>query len=168
MKKEGFIYKISNNINEKVFIGYGTTSLAQVRAIHRTNLKHGHNPENRLYEAMREFGYAAFTYEGIETVDITVNKDELLERYRQWMSHYDSIDNGYNEKRGKRANGGYEISNQGEDHYKAKLAEEDVKVIRLMLEKNVPFTDIADWFGVTPSNINAIKMKKNLEAYSLR
>ncbi|MDW0112168.1 hypothetical protein QT711_03155 [Sporosarcina saromensis] len=155
-KKIGIIYKVSNNIDDKVYIGYTTSSLALVKAQHRYELKNGINSHSKLNEAFRLYGTAAFEYEVLEEIDATENNKELRKRCRDIMSQFDSIENGYNDKRGVKP-GSIADYNKGELHYKAKLTEADIRNIRFMLKQNVPVVAIADYYDVSQPNITYIK-----------
>lgn len=98
---KGYIYKISNNQNDKVFIGYASTApLKQIISRDKYFIKNGIQKDKKLYEAMRELGFSNFTYEIIMEIDCTNNKDQLLKWYHIVIEHYDSINKGYNDFRG--------------------------------------------------------------------
>ena len=86
------IYKITNIINNKCYIG-------QSRNIH--NRWHDHKTVNSkdkeyeypLYRAFRKYGLNNFTFEIIEFVD---DVSLLNEREIYWIKYYDSYYNGYN------------------------------------------------------------------------
>lgn len=70
------IYKITNTVDGKVYIGMTTTEL-DVRKPH-INLKRK-SLSKPLYQAMREFGWTSFQWEIIDQAD---NMDELSEKER--------------------------------------------------------------------------------------
>ena len=91
----GYIYKITNNVNQKIYIGQ-TRNLIKYRWQH--HLWKGNHPEKPdtdypLYRAMRKYGVENFQ---IEEVEETTN--ELLnEREIYWIQQYNSyVPNGYN------------------------------------------------------------------------
>lgn len=85
----GYIYKISNDINNKVYIGQTKQLLHQRWSMHK---QHSKTLPNLLYRAMRKYGIEHFTIEAIEEC-----KEELLnEREVYWIKYYDSFHNGYN------------------------------------------------------------------------
>lgn len=89
----GFIYKISNNINNKIYIGKTCSS------IHKRWQKHccAYTEYNwHIYRAMRKYGIENFKIEEIEKC-----KDEdLNSREKYWISYYNSYHNGYNSTEG--------------------------------------------------------------------
>lgn len=86
----GFIYKITNDINDKVYIGQ--TSLTVEHRFKEHLIKaHGLERQNLpLYNAMRKYGVEHFQVETIEETD------NLNEREKYWIAQYNSYENGYN------------------------------------------------------------------------
>lgn len=62
---KGKIYKIVNTVNEKVYIGSTTLTLAQSMTNHRMGAK---TKDTKLYKAMRRHGVANFKIELIKSV----------------------------------------------------------------------------------------------------
>ena len=89
MKLTGIIYKITNIINNKVYIGQTVNNIKQ-----RWN-KHCHcNGCRSLYNAILKYGKENFNIEIIETLPI----EELDEREIYWINYYKSNNKkfGYN------------------------------------------------------------------------
>lgn len=91
----GYIYKIINSVNEKIYIGQ-TKNPIKYRWQH--HLWKGRNPDKPdndypLYRAMRKYGTFNFSIEQIEEIP-----DNLLnEREIYWIKEYNScVPNGYN------------------------------------------------------------------------
>ena len=100
----GYIYKISNTVNNKIYIGQTSRTVEKRWNLHKRTAK---NPSYLsysypLYQAMRKYGIDNFQIEVIEETD---NKN-LNEREVYWISYYDSYNKGYNMTLG------------GEGHYK--------------------------------------------------
>lgn len=85
----GYIYKISNDINDKVYIGQTKQLLHQRWSMHK---QHSKTLPFILYKAMRKYGIEHFSIEEIEECD----DEKLNEREIYWISYYDSYNNGYN------------------------------------------------------------------------
>lgn len=92
----GYIYKITNLINNKVYIGQTSRTIEKRWKEH---LRHGFNPNNaeyqrHLYKSMRKYGKEAFTIETVESCD----NDLMSERETFWVKFYNSTDPkfGYN------------------------------------------------------------------------
>lgn len=85
------IYKITNKVNGKIYIGQTTKTLEKRKSQHLTRAKQG--VQTHLCQAIRKYGEKNFNFEVICRVfDKTVLND--LEIY--FISYYDSIHNGYN------------------------------------------------------------------------
>lgn len=87
------IYKITNKINQKPYIGYTKTSIADRWKRHIKELDKGTN--RKLYDAMRKYGKEDFTIEEIDSSE-SATVDEWLELETLYIIVYDSVDNGYN------------------------------------------------------------------------
>lgn len=90
-----FIYKITNDINEKVYIGKTESSVAKRWNQHRRDYKKLRYENRRpLYDAMSKYGLEHFH---IETIEETSNPEE---REMYWIEYYDTYKNGYNATKG--------------------------------------------------------------------
>jgi len=83
------IYKITNKINQKVYIGQTIQSLCQRWREHTSKKSHC----VKLVSAMKKYGKHNFSIELIETCP-TVEESNRKEVH--WIFYYDSIENGYN------------------------------------------------------------------------
>lgn len=95
----GYIYKISNNINDKVYIGQTTTTIKYRWNQHRS-MGNNERYNSILYRAMRKYGRDNFYIECIEKI-ICDTKEELRnslnEREIYYISEYGSLNpDGYN------------------------------------------------------------------------
>lgn len=114
------IYKITNLINGKIYIGQS------VHIEHRFQEHHSEYEQERqkdkpLYKAFQKYGIENFTFEVIEECsDVELNTKE-----EYWITYYDSLThhNGYNIRSGGEGN-------YGENHPRHKLTKEDVIDIR--------------------------------------
>jgi len=85
------IYKITNDINSKIYIGQTTKSLEERIKNHRNSFVSG--VDNHLYRAMRKYGWDKFHFEVIDTCD---DQDTLNELEAYYIAKYDSVRTGYN------------------------------------------------------------------------
>lgn len=86
----GYIYKIINNINQKVYIGQTTRNIDIRWKEHCRHFKQ----DMPISKAIKKYGVENFTIEKIE-----VCEDNLLDKREQyWIKHYDSFnkEKGYN------------------------------------------------------------------------
>ena len=116
------IYKITNTINNKIYIGLSSNIEERWKAHKkRYKIETDKEYEKHLYRSFRKYGLDAFTFEIIEECSV----EELANREIYWISYYDSYANGYNE-----TPGGEIICIGGEKHPNHKLTEQDVICIR--------------------------------------
>lgn len=85
-----YIYKITNDINEKVYIGQTSVSI-EARWLQHTRDSKRPEKENRpLYRAMKKYGIDVFHISLIEETD-NPNEREIY-----WIEQYNSYYKGYN------------------------------------------------------------------------
>ena len=85
-----YIYKITNDINNKIYIGQTNCTLAQRLNQHYSDSKKLHRKNRPLYQAINKYGIENFSIELIEETD------NPLEREVYWIEYYGSFKNGYN------------------------------------------------------------------------
>lgn len=89
----GYIYKVTNCINNKVYIGLTTLSVKRRWGQHKVECKRSDKyPNNKFYNALRKYGIENFTIEQIEEADNTI----LPQREQYWIKYYNSYYQGYN------------------------------------------------------------------------
>ena len=89
----GFIYKITNTINGKVYIGQ---TIRDINCRWSEHLRHAYNQndheyETHLYRSMRKYGKENFSIQQIEKCNI----EDLDEREIFWIDFYRSYDENY-------------------------------------------------------------------------
>lgn len=85
-----YIYKITNNINDKIYIGQTNYILSERLHQHYLDSKKQHRKNRPLYQAINKYGIENFSIELIEETD------NPLEREIYWIEYYGSFKNGYN------------------------------------------------------------------------
>lgn len=90
----GYIYKITNSINGKMYVGQTGYSLKHrlyqhIRSAYDSN---SHSYNAHFQKAIRKYGVSAFLIEELEVCDNAL----LDERERYWIAFYDSNHIGYN------------------------------------------------------------------------
>lgn len=104
----GFIYKITNKINGKVYIGQTTTDIESRWNKHKYAC---YNPNSdtyntKFYRGIRKYGFNNFTVELVEQC----NDSELNDKEQYWIQFYNSYSKGYNSTIG--GEGGTKYSTQ--------------------------------------------------------
>lgn len=85
----GVIYKITNKINNKVYIGKTELSIDQRWSQH---MRDADKKDYPLYRAIRKYGKENFSIEEIERCDSEI----LSQRECYWIQYYNSFLKGYN------------------------------------------------------------------------
>lgn len=126
----GYIYKIYNDINDKIYIGLTTKTLKDRFLKHYyASKEYSINPKTNqpLYRAINKYGFEHFFIELIEEC----NDDILPEREQYWIKQYDSYKNGYN--------GSY--GGEGVLHY------DHEQIYKLLLNSEMTCQEIAKQIG---------------------
>lgn len=84
------IYKIVNDVNNKVYIGQTTRSLSARKSQHLRSI---YRLDSHLYRAMRKYGVEHFKF---ETICEASNIDDLNRLETYYIKKYNSVNNGYN------------------------------------------------------------------------
>lgn len=136
----GFIYKITNKINDKIYIGQTSGTIEKRFKEHIKQSRY--NDTFHLYRAMRKYGIENFEVEEIEECeDIT-----LSQREKYYIEYFDSYKNGYNMTIG------------GDGVIKYDYKEIADKYLELGCEKYV-----AEYFNCSPSVVQKACQKYNIE-----
>lgn len=136
------IYKITNLVNGKVYIGQSKDIYNRYNSKHKYAYKQNKVSHYHLYQAFQKYGLNNFSIEVVELCQ----KEKLNEREIYWIKYYDSYNNGYNmtpggtffspkvfsketeEKRKQTREKNQSL--KSENHPRAKLTNEEVVAIR--------------------------------------
>lgn len=114
-----YIYKITNDINNKIYIGKTNLTIKKRFYQHCVDSKKSTMEKRPLYNAMNKYGIEHFYIEQIEKC--LPNKASEREKY--WITFYKSYENGYNATTGGDGKTLYdyqEIANRLKEHPYAK------------------------------------------------
>lgn len=106
------IYKITNKINNKCYIGQ-TINTAEARWERHQNDALSNRLDTHFARAIRKYKPESFE---LEIIDTASNQEELTKKENYWINFYNSVNNGYNETLG--------IDKCGGNTYKSKTNEE--------------------------------------------
>ena len=86
------IYKYTNKINGKIYIGQSSDIIARKSSHRNQSLYGGKDMNCPFHLAIKKYGIDNFDFEIIEECD----KSLLNEREQYWIEYYNSYNNGYN------------------------------------------------------------------------
>ena len=101
----GYIYKITNEVNDKIYIGQTITTIAERWHGHMSSALNEKRYKSALYNAMRKYGRDKFHVEEISSYTKD-SKDELINilnlEEQKYIKQYNSLvtQNGYNLEKG--------------------------------------------------------------------
>ena len=87
------VYKITNLVNNKIYIGQSARGVAQRFYRHICDAMNG-KLDTHFARAIRKYGPENFT---VDIIDSASNQEELNQKEQYWIREYDSIRHGYNE-----------------------------------------------------------------------
>lgn len=93
---KGKIYKIYNDVNDKLYIGKTLDTIENRLKEHKKDSKRVRKEKRPLYNAMNKYGTEHFYIELIEEVDLEL----LSQRECYWIEFYNTYYNGYNATKG--------------------------------------------------------------------
>lgn len=88
-----WIYKITNDINNKIYIGQ-TNKPVKRRFQRYIQDAVSNRLDTHLARAIRKYGKEHFH---IEVIDVAQSQVELNQKEHYWINFFDSVNNGYNE-----------------------------------------------------------------------
>lgn len=94
----GYIYKITNTLNNKCYIGQTVKPVEKRFQQHKNNYTKSYFSQIALYKAFQKYGIENFNFESIEEVD----NSQLNEKEIYWIKYYNSYYDGYNSTLGGR------------------------------------------------------------------
>ena len=131
----GYIYKFTNRINDKVYIGQ-TYNLQTRLNSHKSKAL---NTKNKFYNAVRKYGWENFELSILST--ITANTKEelsiLLDKLEiEYIRQYNSYKSGYNSTLGGHSKRGYKLSEEFSEKCKSRTYSDDTRKKMSISAKN--------------------------------
>lgn len=136
------IYKYTNNINGKVYIGQ-SIDLQQRRYAHKSSAfnEKANDYNSQFHQAIRKYGLENFSYEIIAQISNEEYSKKMLDELEQYfIKFYNSYHNGYNATIGGDDNPNR--AQKGEANGRARLTEADVIYIRECYNAHIPFKQV--------------------------
>lgn len=140
-----YIYKITNKINGKVYIGKTLNSIQKRWKEHLIDSKKRKCEKRPLYSAINKYGEKNFEIEQIEEC----SHDILNERECYWIEYYGSFKNGYNATIG----GDGKVFLDYDLIYKTYLKTKNIKQTSILCNCSVDsVSKILEIYGITKEN----------------
>lgn len=130
------IYKISNTINNKVYIGKSTNIEKRFRQ--HQNKSYRQEKHQAIHRAIDKYGVENFKFEVLEEC----GADIINNREKYWIGFYNSYEEGYN------CTLGGDGTASGNEHPTAILTEDDVNKIWDMRERGMTVKEIQKEIGI--------------------
>ena len=110
------IYKITNKINNKIYIGM-TTKDIEVRWKQHLKVSKSKNDKNHrlIHKAILKYGVENFIFEKLYETDV-INLEHLKELEIKYIKEYNSFENGYNLTKGGDGTYGYKLSQKRKEY----------------------------------------------------
>lgn len=149
-----YIYKITNIITNKIYIGYTSRDIQRRFYEHKWeafNLSYEEN-KSYLYQSIRKYGTENFIIDII--IEFNEKEQDWKELEQYYIKTYNSISpNGYNLLKG----GDMPPIHYGNNNIKTKIKDEDLPKLFAMLRDNtISYKEIANFFNISLSQLNNI------------
>lgn len=145
--RTGKIYKITNVITKKIYIGQTIIDTNTRLSQHFQKSEQGR--KSKLYVAMREYPKENFIIEIIEE-NIPIN--QLGEKEIYYIKKYDAVKKGYNMVE----------TDNGRTHY----ANIDVETVLNMVDQDITNVKIAEYFNVNVATIQRLLSSMRINRYN--
>lgn len=150
--RKGLIYKYTNKINNMIYIGQTSTTLARRDSKHMSQL----NDNTYFHRALKKYGRENFI---LEVIEDNISLNEIDEKEIYWIKEL----NAYY-KTGK----GYNMTKGGKWSTPTQKITHDEEVKELILNTDLTFQEIADLFQVSLSCISDINTGRTFHDNKLK
>ena len=147
----GFIYKITNKLNNKVYIGQTIQKPIERFYQHCAKKCDKYILNMVIHKAIFKYGKENFTFEVIEEVP----KQQLNEREEYWIKYYNSYTDGYNSTKG---------GQKGNKPFK----NIDNKVIIEQYQQGKSLRTIGKMFNIDKATVKSILIRNNIKLRTTR
>lgn len=139
-----YIYKITNQINGKIYIGKTLKTIPERWKEHCSDYRKERCEKRPLYDAMNKYGIENFTIEEVEEC----SSDILNDREVYWIEQYGSFKYGYNATKG--GDGKHYI---------------DYDLVVSVYKELGSITDTANFLKISQDSVSHILREKNIKIF---
>ena len=147
----GFIYKITNKLNNKVYIGQTIQKPIERFYQHCAKKCDKYILNMVIHKAIFKYGKDNFTFEVIEEVP----KQQLNEREEYWIKYYNSYTDGYN-------------STKGGQKGNKPVKDIDNKAIIEQYQQGKSLRTIGKMFNIDKATVKSILIRNNIKLRTTR
>lgn len=122
----GYIYKFTNKVNGKVYIGQ--TYNLQIRL--NSHKSKASKVKNKFYNAIRKYGWSNFEFSVLSTINANTKEElsALLDKLEiEYINQYNSYKLGYNSTLGGHSKRGYKLSKEFSEKCKNRVYSIDTR-----------------------------------------
>ena len=159
-----YIYKITNNINDKIYIGKTLLSIEERFKEHCRDYKREKKEKRPLYNAMNKYGIEHFSIEQIEEC----LPDVVNEREKYWIEYYGSFKYGYNATKGGDGRSYLDYDLVISTYKELKNATETAKKLGIYEESVRNILKARNEYIYSSSEVNQMKLSHIIKQYNLQ
>ena len=151
---KNIVYKVTNEINGKIYVGATTRGL-NIRASEHRSQALTMKSNSLLHKAIREYGWENFSLEIIENCD---SREEMFEREAHFIKECESNIFGYNISSGY-GSSGISPNHKGKNNPNSRLSEAEVIQIKILLmdkSRSMNQFEIAELYGISHKTVSHI------------
>lgn len=136
-----YIYKITNDINGKIYIGKTLNTIRERWEEHCNDYQRRRCEKRPLYFAMNKYGIEHFHIELVEEC----SDKEINERERYWIEYYGSFKYGYNAT----------LGGDGKNYI-------DYDLVVALYKENQNMSEVAKKLNILPETVSKILKNRNI------
>lgn len=136
-----YIYKITNDINGKIYIGKTLNTIRERWEEHCNDYQRRRCEKRPLYSAMNKYGIEHFHIELVEEC----SDKEINERERYWIEYYGSFKYGYNTT----------LGGDGKNYI-------DYDFVVALYKENQNMSEVAKKLNILPETVSKILKSRNI------
>lgn len=140
----GILYKITNTVNDKIYIGITYRQLDKRWEQHKASVRAGQT--SKIYNAMRDIGIDKFSIHEISRFE----QGDLEEAETRYITELNTVNDGYNT-----SYGGYSPYIISRDRYNS--------IVNRLKSGDKQLVDLSELYGVSMTYLQYIAKKENIE-----
>lgn len=146
-----YIYLYTNLVNDKKYVGQTNNFQRRINE-HKSNAFNPKsvNYDDTIHKAIRKHGYDNFKIELLEVIDNVEDYELVNEREVFWIKEKNSLTTQW----------GYNVLEGGRNSWRSFLSKEDVIIIKDLIKKQTPYSEIQKIYPISKTFISDINSGK--------